>query len=159
MTDRIDPVTGEVHEEATDLKDLVDAYVGLNGRVEITEKKLGELDKEVGGIAAIVEAHLATWPDLDDELEHWVEEWLIPTFSLAQALDHWKDDPGIRSELMALWIGYRRMLQALEASFDPISWHDALARVLARIPEHRQRHTESTRQLRTGVGESGTSLL
>lgn len=109
---------------------------------EKLDHDLGTQGKSIANLEALLEAHLSVWTDGAEELDEWVDGWLMPTFGLDQVLSGWAKDPALRSELQALWIGYRRMAMAMEASFEPLVWHDHLAHVIDRVDQHRARRTQ-----------------
>lgn len=130
------------HEIEQALKDLLDSYEQLIDKVDDLQQGTSTINRDVGELARQLHGHLSVWDDVDQELEQWVEGWLIPTFALDSTLAGWQDSPAERSELHALRIGYQQMAQAGAAGFDPLAWHDYLDRVIARIPEHRRRRTQ-----------------
>lgn len=125
------------------LRDLLASYEAIDARLEEAEVAGGKHSTAIANLEALLEAHLSVWTDGADELDEWVDGWLTPTFGLDQLLAGWAREPALRSELQALWIGYRRMAMAMEASFEPLVWHDHLAHVLGRVDDHRARRTQA----------------
>lgn len=76
-----------------------------------------------------------------DNLEEWVS-WLTVEYGLDGVLgdhDRWANTPPVRHELAALRLASDVLTTAKAGSFEPIYWHDALARVIDRIPGHYSR--------------------
>lgn len=76
-----------------------------------------------------------------DNLEEWVV-WLTDEYGLHGVLgdrDRWANIPPVRNELAALRLASEVLTSAKPGSFEPVYWHDALARVVDRIPGHHSR--------------------
>lgn len=76
-----------------------------------------------------------------DNLEEWVG-WLTAEYGLHSVLgdrDRWSTTPPVRNELTALRLASDVLTTAETGSFEPVYWHDALARVVDRIASHYSR--------------------
>lgn len=80
------------------------------------------------------------WPTPSPELGKWVEGWLIPTFRLETVLEGWAGEPGIVSELAALYSGYCEMTRPKASGWDALSWHQYQASTMERIITFKHRH-------------------
>ncbi len=136
---------GVIHDDADVFAELLETVSEMHSDVDNLSKGMEVLNADVGTLAQRLILHLAEWEDPGDELAHWVDDWLIPTFALRTVLAGWETEPAIRSELQALWIGYQKMAAAREASFDPLSWHEYLPRLIDRVHDHRARRTNDER--------------
>lgn len=84
------------------------------------------------------------WPNADDALTEWVEDWLIPTFALHVLLTGWNEHPGFTSELAALHLAYQHMATPDAHGFDSIAWHSHLASMTNRLEELKRRINTQT---------------
>ena len=78
---------------------------------------------------------------VDANLQEWVD-WLSAEYGLHGLLgdrDRWAATPPVRNELIALRLASDVLTTAKPGSFEPVYWHDALARVVDRIPGHYSR--------------------
>lgn len=85
-----------------------------------------------------------------DNLEEWVG-WLADEYGLHSVLgdrDRWTIPP-VRNELAALRLASEVLTSAKPGSFEPVYWHDALARVVDRIPGHHSRWATNQSSLET----------
>lgn len=73
-----------------------------------------------------------------DALRRWVDDWLIPTFSLRSQLRDWAVSPALCSELAALRKAHR-VIKPRQPGFDAVRWHSDLGSLLPRVEEHRRR--------------------
>lgn len=112
----------------------------LGGRVATTEQQLAQRLQAVEDLTS--RGH---WDPHLPELELWVDEWLIPTYYLGSILRGWQTNSAIVQELAALRIAWRRVASPKAGGFDALSWHDHLARVIARIPDHRDHRDKALR--------------
>ena len=72
------------------------------------------------------------------ELPAWVSG-LAATYALDSLVTRWREVPGVTAELLALKIAAAEALAPGAKSFEAVYWHDALHRVIGRIPEHYDR--------------------
>ncbi len=134
----------EVLEElAAVIDDLSNEVAARSTHLTQLTADVDQLGQDVDALAKVLNTHLTAWDDIHQESIAWANDWLIPTFSLYIELEGWSDIPALRSEVQALFIGYRAMAAAKEASMTPLAWHDSLDRSIARIPQHRMRHTDA----------------
>lgn len=142
-------VAGAQNEILLAQGELADALVELTVRTEQLE--LAQTDVEA--LAQLIESHCSQWKG-DQELAAWVDGWLIPTFALGKLLRQWEEQPALVSELQAMKLGYSAMVETQATpGFDAISWHDALARFIDRVPAHRRRLTAEEHAEEEGIAD------
>jgi len=75
------------------------------------------------------------------ELAAWVDGWLRPTYPSEAIGPSWASQPAIAEELGALYVAWGAAYRGRRSpSLEPVYFHDALARVLARLREWRAEH-------------------
>ncbi|MGD7708124.1 hypothetical protein [Microlunatus sp. Y2014] len=82
-------------------------------------------------------------PDVPEDLDAWVTE-LTSTYYLGDDLAGWTSNSAIVEELKALRVLHRSMVGPKAAASTGVQFHDALARVIDRLPSHKQRRTRET---------------
>ena len=110
--------------------DELDALAGaVAEKIAALKKSSGELTSTVAGICAAVrkldERVTALEPadgPAQDEVEAWVEGWLIPTFALTQELDGWDTQPGYRVLLTGLHDAWNHANSQKADGFARSSW-------------------------------------
>lgn len=134
---------------------LLDAVQQIQQQVTALAGRVDQLDKPVQPVAG------GEHPDLR-EFHAWVL-WLIASYRLEDRIPEvWWDVPGVVHELEAL---HRAWLYAYagdedgneyvpKVGFEPVTFHDALARTLPRIKEWNGRHTN--RRFATGPTRAST---
>lgn len=155
MNSEQDPAVGEggVTADAA-LAELLDIFGKCDEQLATLHETVPILQEDVAELARVLRDHIARWAEPDDELAAWVNGWLIPTFSLDVELQDWESNPAIASELKALRQGYGVVAEAKEASFEPLAWHDYLAKVRERISGHRSRQASARNRRRTAAPSS-----
>lgn len=118
-----------------------------------------QLAEMVNELAIRIENHeQRPGPGLGDaDLEEWVD-WLSAEYGLHGLLgdrDRWAATPPVRNELIALRLASAVLATAKPGSFEPVYWHDALARVIDRIPGHYSRWATNQSSLEAASRANG----
>lgn len=116
-----------------------------NGQADLAER----VEKVEGHLARLVEVvttqlQQANPPDADPDtdghhdeevpLEDWVAN-LSEQYYLDAALTGWEDNTAMRAELEALRVAAKVAFSDTPGTWDQLSWHDHLARILARFDD------------------------
>lgn len=136
----VNPVTGEVIPEPT-TSDVLAVLGEITGTMEAMSDDLAQLRQRQDELERSLDS--GVWKQArDEDFTVWVQ-WLANTYACDEAIRGWDQNTGIRNELEALWHAARRgALSERAGAWDPLSWHDHLARTLDRLATHRRRRRE-----------------
>ncbi len=136
----VNPVTGEVVPNPT-ISDVLGVLDEIASTMEAMSNDLAQLRQRQDELERSLDS--GVWKQArDEDFMVWVE-WLANTYACDDAIRGWEATTAIRNELEALWHAARRgALSERAGAWDPLSWHDHLARTLDRLAVHRRRRRE-----------------
>lgn len=140
MAEVVRPATGEVLPEPT-AADIAVVLEEISTALEAMSDDLVQISQRQDELERALDSGI--WKQgRDKDFAVWVE-WLANTYAGDTAVKGWESNPGIRNELEALWhAAGRGALSQRAGTWDPLSWHDHLARTLARLGDHRNRRRD-----------------
>lgn len=150
--DTPEPNSPELHDPETDADHLdADPWPALLQIAEMVNELALRVEDHEGRLGP---GPLAV---VDTNLEEWVS-WLSAEYGLHSILgdrDRWASTPPVRNELIALRLASNVLTTAKPGSFEPVYWHDALARVIDRVPGHYSRWATNRSSLEAASRANG----